>query len=96
MNIFYILLDRARIVRWVSESARPFDIVQDHGFLRLMKAGRPEFYIPSPSTVARDVRIVFARARQQIAKLLGVRSYLRFQAIRILTRVTTIRTMTAK
>jgi hypothetical protein len=63
---------RAEIVRWVSESVRPFSIVEDRGFLMLMKTGRPEFYIPSASTVSRDVRLVFARARQRIGKMLQV------------------------
>lgn len=35
-----------------------------------MKTGRPEYYIPSPSTVSRDVKLVFARTRQRIAKML--------------------------
>lgn len=60
------------IVRWVSESLRPFTIVQDRGFQSLMKTGRPEYYIPSSSTVSRDVKLVFARTRQHIAKMLQV------------------------
>ncbi|KAA1478817.1 hypothetical protein DENSPDRAFT_788475 [Dentipellis sp. KUC8613] len=61
---------KAEIVRWVSESLRPFSIVADRGFNSLMKTGRPGYYIPSPSTVSRDVKLVFARARNRIAKLL--------------------------
>jgi hypothetical protein len=63
---------RAEIVRWVSENARPFSIVNDRGFKTLMKTGRPEYYLPSPTTVSRDVRLVFARSRQRIASLLRV------------------------
>ena len=63
----------AEIVRWVSENARPFSIVSDRGFKSLMKTGRPEYYLPSPSTVARDVRHVFARSRQRISAFLRVR-----------------------
>ena len=63
---------RAEIVRWVSESARPFKIVADRGFQSLMKTGRPEIYIPSPTTVARDVKLVFARTRERIAQMLQV------------------------
>jgi hypothetical protein len=37
-----------------------------------MKTGRPEYYIPSPSTVSRDVRLVFLRTRERIAKMLNV------------------------
>ncbi|KAL1937246.1 hypothetical protein VTO73DRAFT_13915 [Trametes versicolor] len=61
---------RAEIVRWVCESKRPFAIVRDRGFLMLMKTGRPEHAIPSPSTVARDVKRVFARVRCWLAKML--------------------------
>jgi hypothetical protein len=61
---------RAEIVRWVSESKRPFNIVKDHGFQTLMKTGRPQCYIPSPSTVSRDVKQVFANARKRMAKML--------------------------
>ncbi|KIK33082.1 hypothetical protein CY34DRAFT_36909, partial [Suillus luteus UH-Slu-Lm8-n1] len=61
---------RAEIVRWVSESLRPFDIVKDHAFQSLMKTGRPEYYLPSPATVSRNVRQVFVRTRQRVATML--------------------------
>ncbi|KIL54599.1 hypothetical protein M378DRAFT_92236, partial [Amanita muscaria Koide BX008] len=63
---------KVEIVRWVAESARPFKIVADRGFQSLMKTGRPGYYIPSPSQVSRDVKLVFARSRQRIAKMLQV------------------------
>jgi hypothetical protein len=62
----------AEIVRWVCELLRPFAIVGDRGFKRLMKTGRPHQYIPSASTVTRDVRRVFARVRQRVADELQV------------------------
>jgi len=65
-------LSRAAIVHWVSENLRPFSIVEDRGFQVLMKTGRPEYYIPSRHTVARDVHMVFAHTRSQIAKMLQV------------------------
>ena len=61
-------LDRAEIVRWVSESLRPFKIVEDRGFQSLMKTGQPGYYIPSASTVSQDVKLVFAKTRGRIAK----------------------------
>jgi hypothetical protein len=61
---------RTEIVRWVSESLRPFRIVCDRGFQCLMKTGRPGYYLPSPSTVSRDVKVVFAKTWKRIAKLL--------------------------
>jgi hypothetical protein len=51
---------------------RPFKIVKDRGFQSLMKTGRPDYYIPSPQTVSRDVKQVFVRCRQRIAKMLQV------------------------
>jgi hypothetical protein len=66
---------RTELVRWVCESLRPFRIVSDRGFQCLMKTGRPHYYLPSPSTVSRDVKTVFARTRKRIAKLLQVCSY---------------------
>ncbi|KAK6974469.1 hypothetical protein R3P38DRAFT_2584231, partial [Favolaschia claudopus] len=48
----------AEHVRWVSESLRPFAITKDRGYRRLMKSGRPLAFIPSPSTIARDVKLV--------------------------------------
>ena len=38
--------------------------------MKLMKTGRPEHYIPSPSTVSRDVKTVFTSTRKRIAKML--------------------------
>ena len=49
---------------------RPFSIVQDRGFLKLMKTGRPDIYIPMPETVSRDVKTVFVQCRQRISKML--------------------------
>jgi hypothetical protein len=66
------LIYRAEIVRWVSESMRPFNIVEDRGFQSLMKTGRPECYIPSRKTVSRDVKQVFANTRKRVAKMLRV------------------------
>jgi hypothetical protein len=64
--------NRAEIVRWVVENNRPFTIVNDRGFQSLMKTGRPGYYLPSPSTVSRDVRQVFAHTRVRVAKMLQV------------------------
>ncbi|TFY69264.1 hypothetical protein EVJ58_g529 [Rhodofomes roseus] len=61
---------RAEIVRWVSESMRPFNIVKDRGFNCLIKTGRPEYKLPSPTTVGRDVRKVFEHVRERVARWL--------------------------
>jgi hypothetical protein len=48
----------------------PFSIVTDHGFLKLMKTGRPDIYIPSPDTLSRDVKTVFVQCRQRMSTML--------------------------
>lgn len=58
------------MVRWVSESMRPFNIVEDRGFRSLMKTGRPEYYLPSRFTISRDVKEVFIKVRKRIARVL--------------------------
>ena len=63
---------RAKIVRWVAESKRPFEIVVDRGFQSLMKTGRPEYYIPSPATVSQDVKKVFVNVRKRMVTMLQV------------------------
>ena len=68
-----LFFSSAEIVRWVSESLRPFDVVSDRRFLSLMKTGRSEYYLPHPSTVARDIRLVFSWTKEHIAKMLRVR-----------------------
>ncbi|THH29942.1 hypothetical protein EUX98_g4230 [Antrodiella citrinella] len=62
---------RATVVDWVAGSLRPFKIVQDPAFLKLMKSGQPEYWVPSPTTVARDVHQVFASVRQRVAEMLN-------------------------
>jgi hypothetical protein len=68
--------EEARIVfvRWVSESNRPFQIVNDPAFRELMKTGRPDYYIPSAETLSRDVKNVFLRVRERVSTKLKVRS----------------------
>ena len=63
---------QAKIIRWVSESMRPFEIVEDHGFHCLMKTGRPGSYIPSYTTVSQDTKQVFVNTWKCIAKILRV------------------------
>jgi hypothetical protein len=57
-------------VQWVAESKRPFKIVEDRGFQKLMKTGRPEYYIPSATTVSRDVKKVFVNVCKRMANML--------------------------
>ena len=66
------------MVRWVSESMRPFSIVDDRGFKTLMKTGRPYYYIPSRWTVTRDVKHVFKKTQERISAILQVRTQVHF------------------
>ena len=66
---------RADHVRWMAESKRPFHLVGDPGYQRVMKNGRPAHYIPSRNTISRDVRTVFTASRNRIARLLQVRGH---------------------
>ena len=50
-----------------------------------MKTGRPEYYLPSRSTVARDVQEVFKRVRKRVAKMLQVREHSSLAIAKILT-----------
>ena len=61
---------KAEIIHWVSENTRPFKIVSNRGFQSLMKTGRPNYYIPSPSTISRDVKRVFVKCQERIVKML--------------------------
>ena len=63
---------RVEIAKWVAEGLRPFHIVADPGFKTLMKTGRPGYHLPSPSTVARDVKEIFKKTRSRVAKILQV------------------------
>lgn len=73
-----IQISRAEFVRWVCESKRPFQIVNDRAFKSLMKTGRPGYTIPSAETLSRDVKMVFTNVRQRIAKMMQVCLSLRF------------------
>ncbi|KAH9912530.1 uncharacterized protein BXZ73DRAFT_55587 [Epithele typhae] len=61
---------RCEFVRWCAESYRPFEIVKDTHLQVILKSGRPGFMVPSPSTVARDTKLLFARTRRRLRRLL--------------------------
>ena len=76
-------IHRVWAVRWTAEDLRPFAMFEDRGFLMIAKCGRPGFYVPSPTTVSRDVKAVFVSTRRRLARMLQV-STLSFH---ILTRL---------
>jgi hypothetical protein len=60
------------IALWCAESSRPFAIVKDQRLLNLLKTGRPEYAVPSPTTVSRDVRKIFEHTKARLATILQV------------------------
>jgi hypothetical protein len=44
---------------WVYNSKVPYKVVEERSFIELMRVGRPDFYIPSASTVFEDVKDMF-------------------------------------
>ncbi|KAF8992026.1 hypothetical protein BDZ89DRAFT_973591 [Hymenopellis radicata] len=46
----------------------PSTSLQTAAFKKLMKTGRPGTYIPHPTTVSRDAKILFAKTRRRLAK----------------------------
>lgn len=52
---------------------RPFNIAKDRGLRWLLRTGRNEYYIPHPTTVASDVKLLFGAAKEKFALELQVR-----------------------
>ncbi|KAJ3748250.1 hypothetical protein EV360DRAFT_26039, partial [Lentinula raphanica] len=67
---------RVVTVRWVAESSRALRIVQDRGYRWLQKEGCPNQYVPSKETVARDVKKLYAAAKERLSKDLQEYEYL--------------------
>ncbi|TRM62977.1 hypothetical protein BD626DRAFT_403599, partial [Schizophyllum amplum] len=61
---------KAEIAKWMAQSFRPFALVEDDGFKTLMRTGRPDYYIPSQSTVSRDIKRIFVRTCSRVARFL--------------------------
>lgn len=60
--------------RWVSESARPFNIVEDRCYRWLQCEGRPDRYVPNRKKVSKDVKILYERVKEKLAEELQVRN----------------------
>ncbi|TFY69695.1 hypothetical protein EVJ58_g269 [Rhodofomes roseus] len=64
------LKTRTEIVHWVLESMRPFNIIKDRGFNCLMKMGHPEYRLPLPTTVGRNICKVYEHMAGHVAQML--------------------------
>jgi hypothetical protein len=51
---------------------RPFHIVKDRGLRWLCNTGRPHFYLPDNSTVAKDVKMLHGWSERCLAEELQV------------------------
>ena len=71
-ELIWPTISSVKIVQWVSESLQPFEVVHDRRFQSLMKTRRPGYHLPHTRTVARDMRLVFIWAKEQMAKTLQV------------------------
>ena len=66
---------RVAIICWIAEAKHPFAIVKDRGFMDLMKTSHPMYRLPSPPTVAHDMKHVFVNMRSLIAAKLKVLTF---------------------
>ncbi|KAF9028137.1 hypothetical protein BDZ89DRAFT_902107, partial [Hymenopellis radicata] len=57
----------ARIFSHVPLTKPEVRIVKDRAFEKLMKSGRPETYIPHPTTISRDTKVLFGKTRRRLA-----------------------------
>ena len=68
-------------VRWIAQSKHPFEIVNDVGYQWNVKQGAPHQYIPSSSTIQRDVKEAFLKCREKLAKVLQVWIFFKIMTI---------------
>lgn len=69
---FTALETRVESALWVCESGRPYNIIEDPGFRRLVKTGRPDYPLTSAKTLARDVLRVYEYGKTCIIECLKV------------------------
>ena len=62
----------AHLVKWVTESNRPVNIVDDRELRELLSAARPQLEIPSRDTLSQKIHLAFEKASERIGKLLRV------------------------
>jgi hypothetical protein len=66
------MISRACIVKWVTKSNRPANIVDNLELQNIIAAGWPNAIIPSVSTVGRDINFSFPKCHEKIGKMLQV------------------------
>ncbi|KAK7696329.1 hypothetical protein QCA50_000983 [Cerrena zonata] len=63
---------RYLLALWVSRHHCPFVIVQDEELLRIFRMLYSRVEVPHPTTVSRNVKYIFSRARLELGKILQV------------------------
>lgn len=61
---------RYLMAKWIFHNHRPFSIVQDEELLEMLRMLYAKVDIPSPNTISRDVREIFALTRKQVRVIL--------------------------
>ena len=62
---------RSKLVEWIIDSSRPFDIVGDPKFKEMMNLIDPRLDIPSRYTVARDIHKLFVKKKREVKEELN-------------------------
>lgn len=63
---------RFLVARWVAVSHRPYSIVKDPGLVEMIKMLNDKARLPSPATISKDVREVFAKSKTTVSTVLKV------------------------
>ena len=61
---------RYLLAKWIFRNHRPFAIIQDKELLQILRMLYAKVEVPSPNTVSRDVREIFALTRKQVGNIL--------------------------
>ena len=62
---------RSKLVEWIIDSSRPFDIVGDPKFKEMINLIDPRLDIPSRYTVARDIHKLFVKKKREVKEELN-------------------------
>lgn len=57
-------------MQWAAEQSRPVDMVLDFQLQDTFKTAYPNLVVPSPNTVRRDIKAIYAKCRERVSTLL--------------------------
>jgi len=58
------MMPSTSIVKWVTESNRPANVINDAKLQNIMTAGQPHTIVPSVSTISQDINASFAKCHK--------------------------------